>query len=55
VRHSGNLVLLDFWRNIRSVMPHRIIQMHPKSWPSLLSPKIQVYCFQIGEYVIVEI
>jgi hypothetical protein len=41
VRHSGNVVLRHFWRNLRSVLVHETIHMHPKSWSCLLTPKIQ--------------
>jgi hypothetical protein len=36
-------------------MGHRIIHVHPKRLPCLLAPKIQICCFQIGEYVLDEI
>jgi hypothetical protein len=46
VRYSGNVVLLNFWCNLRSVLAHGIIQMPQKRWPCLMAPKIQNYCLQ---------
>jgi hypothetical protein len=38
----------EFECSLRSVMAHGIIYVHPKRWPYLLEPKIQVYYFKTG-------